>query len=240
MRCSFLLAILLVLTASPSWAAVAFVNGGNQGGATNSMVGDNVVSATMVVNTGTNLCAVALVAYSSVVAQPTITMTWDGVSMPAITGTDAFDVTSLRGTQAFQLPNPATGSKTLALSGSDAGGSYGAALMVYSGADQTNCSSNGTKANGVDDGAGNFSLTVTSVAGDMTTTVTTTTFDSQTTNKTLRTYRGALPLGTDDAAGAATVTHTWNDGSINRRYAIGGFSIKAAVASSPRHRAIQQ
>lgn len=142
---------------------------------------------------------------------------------------------------AYVLPNPAIGTFPLSCSVSGFGLTIAdiyADVEEYSGVDQTNPARQNSWVtyNGTSDGSSQFHVTVTSATGDMTNTVAS--FSPNRglagTNQTLRTKElgGKDQTWSDDAAGAATVTHTWTLRVPNAAQAIqGGFSICASGAS---------
>jgi hypothetical protein len=195
-------------------STVTFVSGGNQGANTcASDSGASPLTFTCPISSQTNQGVVvhALLAYSG--TTPTnITATINGVSMTQA-GFHASTATTTASAD-FCLPNTAVGTESIVVTST--GGTVStlyADAEEYSGVNQTTCVRSGsfgfsdTTANG----SGQLSLIITSATGDRTTSTGSNAIIALTSNQTLRTndQNGSAQMVSDDAAGAATVTHTY-------------------------------
>lgn len=213
---------------------VSFVLGGNQGGNTcaaytgASSTGSVTCAPTVQTNAG---LVVHVYAGASAGTITNIACTWNSVSMTQ--GGFVWDATMQLAASMFALANPATGSHTAncTVTGGTVTDLYIDAVE-HANVDQTNPirTSSWNAFVGNSDGSGNYSLAITSNSNDMTSTSTSNgTSGINSTNKTLRTndQSGNYQQLSDTAAGASTVTHTWNTGATTRTMLV-GFSICAS------------
>jgi len=201
--------------------------------------------ATFSVSAGSNLAIVVRVGmfFTPNNSNPPTGMavTWNGVSMTLVG--DFNDVTANNLSDYFAmfiLKNPATGTKTLSISWTTGVGSTDVNLFYdltsYTNVDQTTPARAGTFTSQVNGGEDPASLVVTSAVGDMTTTLCMPRGCSIVgTNKTQLSLNtsGSVNFGTDEASGAATVTHTWDFNTGSSSSNIGGFSIQQAAGGGP-------
>lgn len=193
-------------------------------------------SASMTVNTGgANVAAVARVNVEANTGAPTLgTVTYGGAAMTSV-GTPPI-ATTTSNVALYTLASPATGSNTLAWTVSNGpAASLFADLTAYQGVNQTTPARSGSY-NSLSDTTTSTtaSLVITSQTGDMTTTVASCADGSSgiaSTNQTQRNIdnSGTFSFGTDDAAGAATVTHTWTWSLAVVNHIVAGFSIDGSV-----------
>lgn len=193
-------------------------------------------SASMTVNTGgTNVAAIAHLNAEANAGTPLPlgTVTYAGTTMTAA-GTPPLEGTTT--VAIYTLANPATGSNALAWS--IAGGpaqSLFADLIAYQGVNQTSPARSGSYNSLADaTSSATASLVVTSQTGDMTTTVASTDSGANAISGTNQTQlnldnSGSTSYGSDEASGAATVTHTWTWGGAQPNHVIAGFSINGTV-----------
>lgn len=192
-------------------------------------------------NTGTNLCAVAFIGWNDEFAGLDVsTVTYGGAAMTAWGAKVMVGSSGNLFLRAYGLVAPATGSNTLSITFTGACINRAAVLSVYNGVDPTTPIRSGTYTtlSGNTSGAGLASLVVTSATGDRTLTCATSTgAASMTTNQTLREHDngfGSCIEGLDDAAGATSVTHTWDQhNAAASPIAVVGASLQAAATTTP-------
>lgn len=222
------LAALTLWSSEPCWAQVSFNNANT---ITNTQ-GTSFSFAASVTAGGSNLCAIAIVAFDHQASGSVSAPTYGGNTMTSA-GAAVFNSTSDAGVQLFWLVNPPTGSNTLAGSGTNISETY-VNLVSFKGCDQTNPvrASTYTTAIGL---STNPQLVITSNSSDLT--ITGVDSGAPAISGTNQTSDGINNAGSYAAAsdhattGAASVTHTWTQGSGN--WAIAGFSIKAAAGGGP-------
>jgi hypothetical protein len=213
--------------------AVAFNNKNTDVQASNASSFSSSMSATA----GSNLCARVDIAIGKDTGAPAISgnVTYNSVAMTAA-GTAIVDSTAKALAAIYVLTAPSTGANTLAFSiANGPATTIYADLITYTGVDQTtpvragSYNSSDTPASG-----STVTLTITSQTNDMTCTCASVGGGNQNlgsgTNKTVRNNdtAGATCIGTDDAAGAASNTHTWTMSGSDTGRIICGFSIAAA------------
>ena len=215
--------------------AVAHVN-------SNSVItasGASAVSGAMTVNTGTDLCAIARLACGNSNTLPTqSTATYNSVSMTACGTPDNMQSGGIGGAvMAWYLAAPATGSNTLSLNiGGGNQATIYADLSAFSGVDQTTPISGYQRRNDLSSSS-TAALTITSTANSITTTCATDASGSNTVSSTSQTSvnlnnSGSTCFGSDRAAGASTVTHTWTFGGASTAKLMIGFSVDAAPTAT--------
>lgn len=176
----------------------------------------NPLSGAKTINAGSNLCAVVYVVWNDVNEGITITgVKYNGVSMTSMGARVRIGTTNLHYIQGWYLAGPATGSNTLEVTFSSANATdQGAVLLAYTGVDQTTPLRGGsyTSFSGLTDANGTKALVVSSAVDDRTVTASGNFDHAPLSSQTLRTSdtAGSAFFGTDDGAGAATVTHTWD------------------------------
>jgi len=191
-----------------------------------------------VTNAGSNRCAVVRIACAagSIAATSEIyRVTYGGIEMTRVGWTLVETTTNITIMAMFVLANPPTGSNNLQIffTGTPATTVY-TDLTSYTGVDQqTPVRAGSYQAKSIPSNT-TLSLTLNSATGDMTTTCTSCTSGGSTvptTNQTSRssTNAGATNFTSDDANGAATVTHTWTYGTPGNNEMIFGFSISQPI-----------
>ena len=214
--------------------AVAFNNKNTDVQASNA----SSFSSSMTANAGANLMARVDIAIGKDTGAPGISgnVTYGGNVMTAA-GTAIVDSTTKALAAIYTLTAPPTGANTLAFSISNGPATtIYADLITYTGVSQGTPVRAGSY-NSLDQSgsASSISLTITSQAGDMTCTCGSVGGGNQNlgsgTNKTVRNNDtgGATCIGTDDAAGAASVTHTWTMSGSDTGSIICGFSISGST-----------
>lgn len=215
-----------------SHAAVAFsVNGGSSFSNASNTLSFNLAG----IISGTNLIGIVHVGWHGGSTQCSATLpTWAGVNMTSA-GAAATSVANFM-SQTFWIASPGTGTPTIVITCTGTPGSIWADGITYTGVNQSTPVRAGSynTAIGV---SGTAQVVITSQSGDMTNTTTADgSISSPTTNQTLRNSQNSaaiLTSGSDDAAGAATVTHTWTL-SAGVSWSVEGFSIAAASATTVR------
>lgn len=230
-----LLAVVLVLSFVPvADAAVSFVNDNTPitaAGPASSLSGSQTVTAS-----GSNLVAIIDIFWDDQFLGDNISaVTYGGVAATAL-GVKVDNTGSGRSfIRTYRVINPPTGSNTLSVTWT-AGNSINlyAYLRAYNGVDQTTPVRAGsyTTFSGNTSAGGTASLVVPSAVGDRTFTSVGAVATALTTTQTLRRHNdstGSAVTGFDDAAGAATVTHTWDN---NTAAALGIGIIGASLQAS--------
>ena len=213
--------------------AVAFLN-------TNTMtaaVASPASSSKTVNATGTNRCAFIPILYDDAGTMSVTAVTYGGQACSSV-GTASHSPTSNEYAECWYLVNPPTGSNTLSItvSGTIRDIYYG--LVAFTGVNQTTPIRSGTyfnhTTNAVTDGSGNYALTISRNANDLTLTcvngggsgnVTTTQ-----TRDGFSTAGGMSAAHDHGPASGASVTHTWSGGGAGSELAIVGFAINGDPA----------
>lgn len=175
-------------------------------------------------------CAIAYLRWRNDVAVTSVT--YGGTLMLAVTGRVTFNDGGIAywNVQAFYLQSPPTGSNTLSVSwGGNVVVNCTASLSGYSGVHATTPirAGSGASFTGYSDNVTHLaSITVASAVDDLSTSIISSAA-TITTSQTAMVVSGSY--GTDRAAGATSVTHTWTTASGGASTALQGFSIQAAT-----------
>ena len=205
---------------------VAFSVNGGTGHTTNA---SSLTFSLSGISSGTHLIGIVHVGWgNSPTAISVSGVTWGGVAMTSA-GAAATTANSA-GTQIFYLANPSTGSPSIVvtLSGTETFDIW-ADGITYTGVNQTTPVRSGTYATNSTTSGNPLAITVSSQVGDKTNSSTIDELGVQTSSQTQRTNGttgSRTGFGSDDAAGATTVTHSWNYGS-GTHAAVAGFSLAA-------------
>lgn len=192
---------------------------------------NSLSAARSVTSGGTNTTAFAVIGWNG--AGATIsTVTYNGVSMTSC-GAIASGAGGVSNVQIFFLSAPATGSNTLAVTGSGTMAVLEMNLVSFNGVNQTTPVRPSTYTS-VAGATSPLSLVITSNTSDLTISVAQTGFfNISATNQTSDGFAnsGSAGWGSDHATTAASsVTHSWTSGAA--ALVIAGFSIQAASAAS--------
>lgn len=208
---------------------VAFSTYGGEASSAGSVSSLTFTLGTTIVS-GSNLAARVDVIWHD--ASATISgVTWGGVAMSAAC---SLVRNGSETAQIWVLAAPATGTPSIVVTFSaTVTGNIHADGLTYTGVNQSTVVRSAT-CNSATGSTTTSTLTVTSQAGDMTGTVLSQPRTINSTNQTQRTLdnTGTDGMGTDDAAGSGTVTHTWTSGGVGT-WALEGFSIQAASGAPP-------
>ncbi len=218
--------LLLLLSAAPAWAQVAFDAANGTTG-----TGTSTISYSLTIGSGTNRAVAVAV---SMVASTSITgVTLGGNALSLVAGTSTTGVTQI--TAIYCGATSLTGAQTIVVSFSDAGNSQsGSSAVSASGVDQTTPCNGGTSASG---SGGVVSLAIASNSGDLTFEGTASTYGQLSaptqTQQYLGPQTGGDNIGLSTGPGTAgPITHQWSVSSYSGHAVMTGANFKQASGAA--------
>jgi len=214
-------------------AAVAFVAKGTI--STNDASPTSPLTNTSLTVTGAANSALVVYIAASSGGTLTYAATWNGVTVPAVTGTSLYDGASSSQVAMFCLAAPATGAKTLSISWTGTAGEVDYIAVQFSGVNQSTPCTNGTSLTNPASTAA-ISIPITSANGNMCTAVFNSPDPSMTMNGTSL-WSNTAGASINDAGNyllSTTTTTTLTDNASGNTNLVGaGLNLLAAGGGTP-------